>query len=235
MKHTLRVLALLLFATFLFQTSINYMAENISDFENVALPPKKMEKYKTNHPIMKVDATDRSAWTLVALATGETHRVSDLDRAKEKLNEFKWDLGFSRTKIVSNSGATNPQGTVGVVNLGPVDFDSVSQAPETGYIQDAPAWGNVTNKAISDWYNYRTRTHNIESKKNVYVVRTSDQQYVKMKIINYYCKRAETDCASIMCTRQDAACLTIEYVSQPDGSRLFPPPPPPLTEKASLH
>ncbi|MFQ5672763.1 MAG: HmuY family protein [Nitrospinales bacterium] len=235
MNQMLKVFAILLFATFLFQSSINYMANNIGDFENVALPPKKVEKYRTTHPIMKIDAKDRDAWTLVALTTGETHRVANLERHKEKLNEFKWDLGFSRTKIVSNSGLTNPQGTVGIINLGPVDFDSVTEAPESGYVQDAKAWGNVTNKAISDWYNYRTRTHNIESKKNVYVVRTSDHRYVKMKIINYYCKRAESDCASIMCTRQDAACLTIEYVSQPDGSRFFPSPKNMLAEKASLH
>jgi len=235
MNQMLKVIAMLLFASFLFQTSINYMAENIDDFENVALPPKKVEKYQATHPILKIDATKRDAWTLVDLTTSETHRVADLEKDKEKLNDFNWDLAFSRTKIVSNSGITNPRGNVGIVNLGPVDLDSVTEAPETGYVQDAKAWGNVTNKAISDWYNYRTRTHNIESKKNLYVVRTSNNQYVKMKIINYYCKRAESDCASIMCPRQNAACLTIEYVSQPDGSRFFPPPKTLLAEKASLH
>ncbi|MFQ5717176.1 MAG: HmuY family protein [Nitrospinales bacterium] len=223
MKNTLNVIIMLLAGTFLFQTSINYMAANIGDFENVALPPKKVRKYTTSNPTIKIDASSRDSWTLVDFSTGTFYRIGDPENDKEKLKKIKWDLGFQRTKVITNSGATNPQGIVGAANLGPVDFDAVAEAPETGYVEDAVAWGNITNKAISDWYNYRTRTHNIESKKNIYVIRTSDNHYMKVKFLNYYCKQNERDCASIMCPRAEAACITLEYVMQPNGGRFFPP------------
>ncbi|NIQ02747.1 MAG: hypothetical protein GWM98_22325, partial [Nitrospinaceae bacterium] len=78
---------------------------------------------------------------------------------------------------------------------------------------------------------YRTRTHNIESKKNVYLVRTGDG-HLKMRIINYYCKRAESDCQTSMCPREEAACLSIEYLHIKKGERTFPVPTPALAQNA---
>lgn len=223
MKNTLNVMIMLLAGSFLFQTTINYMAANIEDFENVALPPKKLYNYTTSNPTIKIDASSRDSWTLVNFSTGKFYQIGDPENDREKLKKIKWDLGFQRTKVITNSGATNPQGIVEAANLGPVDFDTVAEAPEAGYIQDAVAWGNITNKAISDWYNYRTRTHNIESKRNIYVIRASDRNYMKIKFLNYYCSQNEQDCASIMCTRAEAACITLEYVIQSNGGRVFPP------------
>ena len=40
----------------------------------------------------------------------------------------------------------------------------------------------------------------------------SDGGYVKMRILNYYCKNEEAECKSFMCSRQEAACYSIEYV-----------------------
>lgn len=225
MNHTIKVFIMLLAGTVVFQTTFTYMAENISDFETVALPPKKIDNYKTLNPTIKIDATARDAWTLVDFSTGHTYQVGDPEREKDKLNLFPWDMGFQRTKIITNSGITNPSGSVGIINLGVVDIDTVVEAPATGYVQDALAWGNVTNKAVGDWYSYRTRTHNVESRKYVYVVRTANNNYMKMKVLNYYCKREKAACASIVCLRSESACWTIEYVLQPDGGRVFPPPP----------
>lgn len=106
-------------------------------------------------------------------------------------------------------------------------MNEVTEAPETGYIQDTRAWGNIKNEAISGWYNYRTRTHNIESRKNVYVVRTAEGRFMKLKILNYYCKQEESACATTMCGREEAACLSIEYVFAPNGQRFFAPAPAP--------
>jgi|TARA_B110000438_G_C15615836_1_gene564286 hypothetical protein len=208
----------------MFQNTIGYMAENISDFENVALPPKKRKIVVTNNPVIKVNATSKDSWTLLDFASGKSHTITDPDTDKEKLKTLKWDLGFQRTKIITNSGDTNSSGNVGVVNLGQVDFNTITEAPEAGYIQDKRKWGKILNKSISNWYNYRTRTHNIESQKYVYAVRNSEGKYFKMKILNYYCLKKESDCATSMCNRNEAACLTIEYVFQPNGDRLFPKP-----------
>lgn len=226
MNNMLNVFAILLVATFLFLGTLNLMVENIEDFETVPLPPKKVETITSVHPLLKIDATSKETWTLVNFSTGKTSIIKEPDEQLEKLKTIPWDLGFQRTKIISNSGVTNPTGQVGVINLGRVDFDSVAEAPETGYLNDIRSFGKKINRGISDWYNYRTRTHNIESKKNVYVVRASQGQYIKMRILNYYCQKKESDCRTMMCRRSEAACLTIEYVSQPNGTRFFPAPPP---------
>ncbi len=222
MKNTVIVFVILIIGTFMFQNTIVYMADNITDFENVALPPKKQKKRVTYNPVIKVDATSKETWTLLDFASGKTHTITDPDTEKEKLKNLKWDLGFQRTKIITNGGETNPSGQVGVINLGQVDFNTIMEAPETGYAQDKRKWGKMLNKGISDWYNYRTRTHNIESQKFVYAIRTSEGKYLKMKIINYYCQKAENECATSMCNRNEAACLTLEYVHQPSGDRFFP-------------
>jgi len=222
MKNTAIAFVILIVGTLMFQNTIVYMAENITDFENVALPPKKQKKLVTYNPVIKVNATSKETWTLLDFASGKTHTITDPDTEKEKLKQLKWDLGFQRTKIITNGGETNPSGQVGVINLGQIDFNTVMEAPETGYIQDKRKWGKMLNKGISDWYNYRTRTHNIESQKSVYAIRTSEGKYLKMKIINYYCQKEESECATSVCNRNEAACLTLEYVHQPSGDRFFP-------------
>lgn len=220
MNSTPRIFLMLLGATVLFHTTLNYMEVNIEDFETVPLPPKKIEKISTNNPIIQVNAKVKDTWMLVDFATGKTQRIPDTDT--KKLSQISWDLGFSRTKIISNGGATNPSGKTGIINLGPIDIDDLKSAPETGYVQDRRSLGSLINKELAGWYNYRTRTHNIESKKNVYALKLNDGIFMKMKILNYYCGQKDQDCRSMMCTREEAACLTIEYVLTEQGSKLFP-------------
>jgi hypothetical protein len=232
MNSTLKIFTMLLGATLAFNVIMNYMGDNIADFENQALPPKRTVIIKSNNPLLKVDAQSKEQWTLVDFSSKKTFHISDPEK-KEQLNEQDWDLGFQRTKIISNGGVTNPQGVVAIANLGPVEFDSVVRIPEGNFAPDVRSWGNVNNPSIVDWYLYRTRTHNIESKRNVYVVKTGDG-YLKLKILNYYCQRAESTCRSMMCTRAEAACLTVEYRHIKPGEQAFPSPPPSLPETAQV-
>jgi len=220
----LNVFAMLLVATLFFNLSMNFMADNITDFESVALPPKKPIRQPSPYPVIKVDATSRNSWTLVDFSTGKTYSIESPEKNKKALRQINWDLGFQRTKVISNSGATNPEGHTEVTNLGKVDFDKVLEVPASGYVKDTVTWGNITNKAISSWYNYRTRTHNVESNKHVYVLKTDRGGHAKIRIINYYCAREEKYCAQKMCGRQEAACLSIEHVSIPPGDAVFPAP-----------
>ncbi len=231
MNPTPRIFLMLLGATLLFHTTLNFMEENIEDFETVPLPPKKIKKISTNNPIIQVNAKDRDSWTLVEFATGKTRKISGAEAETNKLSQVSWDLAFSRTKIMSNGGKTNPLGKTGVINLGPINFDNISTAPETGYIQDSRSLGNLINKELIGWYNYRTRTHNIESKRNVYVLKLNNGIFMKMRILNYYCAQKENACRSMMCTREEAACLTIEYILTEPGSNTFVPPDTHLAKK----
>ena len=213
---------MLLVATLLFHTALNYMEKNIGDFETVPLPPKKIKKIKTNNPIIKVNAKDKNSWMLVEFSSGKTLQISDAAAETKKFNQTNCDLGFSRTKIISNGGKTNPSGKTGILNLGPINFNTVKTAPENGYVQDHRSLGNLINRELVGWYNYRTRTHNIESKKNVYVLKLNNGIFMKMRILNYYCGQKDNDCRTILCTREEAACLTIEYVLTQAGSHTFP-------------
>jgi len=222
MNPTPKIFLMLLAATLIFHTALNYMIDNIEEFETVPLPPKKIKKVSTQNPTIQVNAKTKDSWMLVHFSSGKTQAVKDGKNKKEALQSLDWDMGFSRTKIITNGGATNPLGNTGVINLGPVDFDQVSKAPKKGYIEDKISFGNLINKELSDWYNYRTRTHNIESKNNVYVVKLTDNRFMKMRILNYYCGKKDQDCRTMMCSRQQAACLTVEYVLAKKGTNQFP-------------
>jgi hypothetical protein len=221
MNNTLNIMGGLIVGSFLFLTTINYMAENIEDFESLPLPPPKTIAIKSHNPIMKVVATSRKEWTLVDFSSKKAYRVKNIKNKKDEINNRPWDIGFQRTKIITNGGTTNPNGKVSLNNLGPVEFDSIVTIPNNGYTKDEKSYGKILNKGIADWYLYRTRTHNIESQKNVYVVKMAEGGYLKMKILNYYCTREEAECKSIMCSRQDAACYSIEYTFS-DKKNRFP-------------
>ncbi len=224
MNSNMTVIAILMGASLFFNVAMNYMGDNIEEFENRPLPPKKLKKISTHNPLIKVDATSRDAWTLVDFSSKKTHQVEDLENNLNKLVHMDWDIGFQRTKVITNSGATHGGGGVGVMDLGPVKINGIQKVTPGPFIEDTRKWGSLRNDAISGWYNYRTRTHNIESKKSVYMVRTAEQGHMKMRILNYYCHQKESDCLTGMCTRDEAACLTLEYVYIPPGETDFPPP-----------
>lgn len=221
MNSTLKIFTMLLGATLLLNVTMNYMGDNVDDFGNRALPPIRHKSFKTLNPVLKVNAQSKEKWTLVDFSTRETFEVSDPEKDRNLMSQWDWDLGFQRTKIISNGGVTNPRGKVAIANLGPLDFDSVIEVPEASYVSDVRSWGNVNNPSIIDWYLYRTRTHNIESKRNVYLVKTSDG-LLKLRILNYYCQRDESECKNSMCPRDEAACLTVEYFHIPHGKQTFP-------------
>ena len=213
---------MLLAVTLIFHTVLNYMLDNIEEFETVPLPPKTIKQISTRNPTIQINAKVKDAWMLVHFPSRKTHSVANDKFKKNAFQNLDWDLGFSRTKIITNGGGTNPLGYTGVINLGPVEFNKVNKAPKNGYIKDEVTFGNLINKELSDWYTYRTRTHNIESKNNVYLIKLNNNRFMKMRILNYYCGKKDQDCRTIMCSRQEAACLTVEYVLAENGTDVFP-------------
>ena len=232
MNSTLKIFAMLLGSTLLLNVTMNYMGDNVDDFGNQALPPIRHKPFETNNPVLKVSAQSKEEWTLVDFSSQKTFKITDPEKDKALMSQQEWDLGFQRTKVISNGGVTNPQGKVAIANLGPVNFNSVVQVPEATFVPDTRSWGNVNNPSIVDWYLYRTRTHNIESKRNVYIVKTGDG-LLKLRILNYYCQKPESECKTSMCSRDEAACLTVEYSHIPPGVQAFPAPKPPISQQTA--
>ena len=100
-----------------------------------------------------VDAGDEQRWRFVNLDRGAV--VVPPDTAG-------WDLALRRFHLIP-SGA--------IVNLGPVAFDSVAAAPDTGYVASRFAH-DTTNTVTDHWYQYSYASHLLSPKPDVYVVRT---------------------------------------------------------------
>ncbi len=138
-----------------------------------------------------------STYTLDASA-GDAWRRFDFAR-NAVVDSGPWDIAFRRHHVIAAPGA-------GVADLGAVPFDSVRDVPAAGY---APtAFGRDTvNPGVGRWYAYSMLSHLLTSKRHVYAVRSADGRYAKLEILAYYCRDV------------GAACYTIRYAFQGDGSR----------------
>jgi HmuY protein len=155
-----------------------------------------------------LDARAADTWTFFHFAQGSVVDVP---------HQFglDWDLAFQRHKIIVNGGATNPKGQGGILNLGEVPFEDVTEAPADGYVEDTIATINpegitTENLAIKAWYDYNMLTHLLHPKPNTYLIRTADGKYARMHLVSYYCDGG-----------QASGCFTFEYVYQGDGTRRF--------------
>ena len=61
MNPTPKIFLMLLAATLIFHTALNYMIDNIEEFETVPLPPKIIKKIKTQNPTIQVNAKVKEA------------------------------------------------------------------------------------------------------------------------------------------------------------------------------
>jgi hypothetical protein len=108
-----------------------------------------------------------------------------------------WDLAFRRTHVMAGEG-------VGILDLGPAPFDSVTNLPDVGYVVTA---ADTSHPAVGKWYDYNYLSHLLRSKRHIYAVRTARGHYAKFEILNYYCGVVGT------------ACVTFRYAYQGNGSR----------------
>ena len=149
-----------------------------------------------------INASSQNEWIYFDFSKGAIAAVSDRTSAD-------WDIGFRRAKIISNSGASNPDGKGGIIAIENTEFESVSEAPESAYMTDIRKNPKETeNPAAEKWYAYDFMTHHLKPKKNVYIIRTADGKYAKMQIMKYYIEGA-------------AGYYTLRYVYQGNGSRRF--------------
>ncbi len=154
--------------------------------------PQPMDTTLTSvvYDTVTIDAHDEVAW-----------HFFDFDRASPVVppDTVGWDLAFRRFTIVPAAG---------VVDLGVSEFETVSEAPATGYVESTFGRDTV-NTAIDRWYTYSMLSHLLEPNGHVYVVRTAESRYAKVELLSYYCPGVV------------AGCPTFRYVFQPSGKRAF--------------
>lgn len=127
----------------------------------------------------------------------------------------KWDIAFNTTTIITNSGSSGP-GTVGVQIYTGL-FENLKEAPLNGYLQDAISAKAIATGSGNGWYNYNSTTHVISAiPGRIIVVKTNDNTYAKIEIVNYY-QNAPAAPVNTDISRY----YTFRYMYQGDGTRKF--------------
>ena len=103
----------------------------------------------------------------------------------------EWDMAFQRFNIAVNGG-TSGTGDVAVARLDDAVYEDVTVAPADGYITDNvidPVGGMEDIEpgyAFDLWFDYDMDEHTLSPTGRVYVVRTVEQNYFKVEVIDYY-------------------------------------------------
>lgn len=165
--------------------------------------PEEVGERLVGPVVYTVDARSKEMWMYFDFSRGS---VVSVDNPKTE----NWDLSIRRHVIRTNGGATNPNGKAALLAIEEQDFSAVTRIPDkAAFISDVRAKKRLHpyNPVVDKWYKYSYTTNVLLPKPIVYLVRTQDGKYAKMRIVSYYCKG------------NISGCMTIEYVYQGDGSR----------------
>jgi len=152
--------------------------------------------------VTTVNASSEKEYVYFNFASGKLVKIHDS-------SSLEWDLAFRRSKVITNGGASSKLGKAGLIDLGPVDFDSVTEVPAENYVLDVSTRTDTENPVILKPYNYNYLTHKLKAKKNVYAARTADNKYAKFQFLDFYCDNKEV------------GCIKIRFVYQKNGSNSF--------------
>jgi len=170
--------------------------------------PKDVGERLVGPVVYTIDARSKEMWMYFDFSRGS---VVTVDNPKTG----DWDLSIRRHVIRTNGGATNPNGQAALLALEGQELSAVIRVPdEAAFVSDVRDKKRLHpyNSVVDKWYKYSYTTNVLLPKPIVYLVRTQDGKYAKMRIVSYYCKG------------NISGCMTIEYVYQGDGSRQFTAP-----------
>ncbi len=165
--------------------------------------------------VYTIDARARDLWMYFDFSRGAVVPVQH-----PKTGE--WDLAFRRHVIRTNGGDTNPSGQGALFGIETEDFAAVTRVPvDAAFVSDVRTKKRLWpyNPVVEKWYHYSYTVNVLTPKPMVYIVRTQNGKYAKLRILSYYCKG------------DVGGCMTFEYVYQGDGSTNLAAPP----TKASHH
>ena len=172
--------------------------------------PLEAGKKLTETIIYTFEATDTDNWVFFDFSRG-----SVISGSANQPTPESWDLAFSRANVASNWGGKNKTGQVSVAKLEKKDFDSVTKVPESAkFLKNfsLPSVPDTNNANLKKWYKYSLWDHYLKSHKNVFIIKTTEGNYAKMQIINFYCEKEG---------KRTSSCYTIRYAYQGNGSKSF--------------
>ena len=122
----------------------------------------------------------------------ETGRVLESD-----FGSSDWDMAFRRTKLLTNSGVTNPSGPGGAFDLGEVPLEEANPPESVAFVVDTLGGDDndePENVAVGKWYSYSFIAHIVSVKPNTYLLRTGDNLDALVQFDSYYCEDEEAGC-----------------------------------------
>ncbi|MSR05857.1 MAG: hypothetical protein EXR93_02120 [Gemmatimonadetes bacterium] len=126
----------------------------------------------------------------VTIDAGAEHRWRFFDFERGLVSDppdtTGWDIAFQRFHVI-------PSGEI--ANLGSLAFDSVLQAPDSGYVRTTFGRDTV-NAATARWYTYSYFSHLLTPKPDVFALRTREGRLVKLQIFSYYCPGPTPGCVT---------------------------------------
>ena len=128
-----------------------------------------------------IDATDEEAWVYLEF---ESSRLATVTSPETDLN---WDIGLRRYHVKINGGVSG-SGDMALSIVSGGDFDAITAAPADGYITDTADddEDGVPEYAMETWYDYDHSSHLLSPSDQVYVLRTVEGNYVKLRFDDYY-------------------------------------------------
>ncbi len=157
---------------------------------------------------LMIDTSSKTEWVYFSFSKGDTVTIA------ESNSSLEWDIGLRRYHFKTNSG-TSGSGQGGAVNMGKVDFASVTEAPESGYtVDDSVTFqshgGSKTyslNPVLEGWAIMEGMPPTFVTTDSIYVLKTVNGKYAKLWLKSYYNEEGTS------------GHITLEYFYQPDGSR----------------
>jgi hypothetical protein len=151
--------------------------------------------------------------------------VDDTIVSKADSATTKWDVAFSSTKILVNSGTSGPGFGGAFVYIGL--FDALKTIPLDSNFATDNSKASPSQYAIPQtgqtWFFYDEKNRLIKTEAGrVLVIRTATGKYAKIEILNYY-KGGITpaDNASDAEKLSKQRYYTFRYVYQPNGTKTF--------------
>ena len=173
---------------------------------------------QTDEPLevktIKTDAKDFATWTYYSIEKGGPVEIANPG------NSLDWDIAFHRYDIRLNGGKSGVGKGEGI-KLEETELDKVTEAPAEGYVKDEE--GNI----VIDYTTGNPRTEvqpyskevvwldfmatgagpSYTRHNNVFVIKTANGKYAKIKFLNYYDDRGK------------AGTVTWQYAIQQKGTR----------------
>ncbi len=156
-----------------------------------------------------------NGWVYFSFAKADTVPASVAVSAQE------WDLAFFRTTIKINGGTSGP-GKGGVTMLTGVNLEDIKEAPASTVFAVDDTLGNgyaIPTGSGGGWYHYTADPNHwiLARDDRVFIFRTADEKYAKMKILSYYSNGQPPS----LPLQLDSGYYTFKFVYQGNGSTSF--------------